>query len=91
MALTQVESAVNGAVTPQMEKVAAAEGIPAELVRQRMAQGQIVIPLNNTHRTEVVGIGRGLATKINASIGTSTDIADIGAEVEKRIVVLSEM
>ncbi len=85
MAFTQVESAVNGDITPQMEKVAAAEGLPADVVRRRIADGQIVIPRNNTHPTAVVGIGRGLATKINASIGTSTDICDIDAEIRKAV------
>jgi len=85
MTQSQVEYAVAGQITPQMEQVAQAEGVPAETVRQRIADGQIVIPLNNTHGHRVVGIGRGLATKINASIGTSTDIADIDAEVRKAL------
>ena len=29
------------------------------------------------------GIGKGLATKVNASIGTSSDIVDYDAEVRK--------
>ncbi len=85
MAPSQLDAAVNGDITPQMEKVAEAEGLRPEVVRQRIADGQIVIPLNNTCPTNVVGIGRGLATKINASIGTSTDIADIDAEVRKAL------
>ncbi|MEM2925775.1 MAG: phosphomethylpyrimidine synthase ThiC, partial [Methanocellales archaeon] len=34
-------------------------------------------------RTRVIGIGKGLRTKVNASIGTSTDIIDIEMEIEK--------
>jgi len=48
-----------------------------------VAQGQIVIPANECRRGKIVGIGRGLRTKINASIGSSTAIADVAMEVEK--------
>jgi phosphomethylpyrimidine synthase len=85
MELTQVESAVKGIITPEMETISAAEGLPAELVLKRMAEGQIVTPLNKGIQCAVVGIGMGLSTKINASIGTSTDIADIDAEVRKAL------
>ena len=82
---TQLESAVAGTITHEMETIAAAEGLPAELVRQRFAEGQIVVPRNKNRPCKVVGIGRGLSTKINASIGTSTDIADVEAEVKKAV------
>jgi phosphomethylpyrimidine synthase len=85
MTRSQVEYAVAKQITPQMEQVAKAEGVDAEIIRQRMADGQIVIPMNNTHTHRIVGIGQGLSTKINASIGTSTDIADIDAEVRKAV------
>lgn len=83
MTQSQVEFAAQGHITPPMEKVALAEGVDAEIICQRMADGQIVIPMNNTHSHRITGIGQGLSTKINASIGTSTDIADIDAEVRK--------
>ena len=86
---SHVESALAGQITLQMETVAETEGVPVELIRQRMAEGQIVIPVNNTHPTRIVGIGRGLSTKVNASIGTSTDIADIDAEVCKALAAQS--
>ena len=50
---------------------------------QRIAEGQIVVPLNTNRPGRIVGIGMGLRSKVNASIGTSTDIVDIGAEVRK--------
>jgi len=83
---SQTTAALAGHITPQMKAVAEAEGLSADLIRQRVADGQIVIPINTargSHR--IVGIGRGLRTKINASIGTSTDIADIDAEVRKAL------
>jgi phosphomethylpyrimidine synthase len=85
MSKTQVEWAREGIVTPEMEAVAATEALLPEIVRNRIAAGQIVIPLNKNRPSRVVGIGMGLSTKINASIGTSTDIADVRAEVGKAI------
>lgn len=85
MELTQVECAVKGITTPEMQNIAEVEGLSADLVRERMAEGQIVVPLNKGITRALVGIGMGLSTKINASIGTSTDIADISAEVQKAV------
>jgi phosphomethylpyrimidine synthase len=80
---SQVELAVKGIITKEMETVAAQEGVTPEYVRDMTAQGKIVIPNNINRVSNVVGIGKGLKTKINASIGTSTDIADMALEVEK--------
>lgn len=85
MRKTQLESAVEGITTSEMEIIAAGEGLRVDVVRDRFAQGQIVVPLNRNHEPVIVGIGLGLSTKVNASIGTSTDIADIDAEVRKAI------
>ncbi len=82
---TQVEYAVEGITTPEMERIAAAEGLSVNLVRERMAEGQIVVPLNKSRKCTLVGIGMGLSTKINASVGTSTDSIDVDAEVGKAI------
>ena len=80
---SQVELAVSGIITKEMEAVAAAEGVAPEYVRDMVAQGKVVIPNNTNRASRVVGIGKGLRTKINASIGTSTDIADLSLEIEK--------
>ena len=82
---TQVESALAGLVTPEMQSVAEMEGLPAALIREEVAQGRIVIPNNRSRPSRVVGIGKGLRTKINASIGTSTDIVDYDAEIRKAL------
>ena len=80
---SQVERAVKGEITTEMKDIAGQEGLSPEKVRGLFALGRVVAPLNTNHQTKVVGIGQGLRTKINASIGTSTDLADIKAEVEK--------
>ena len=80
---TQLEQARAGVVSPQMAAVAANEGVTPEYVREKVADGRIVIPWNRIRNPRVAGIGEGLRTKVNASIGTSSDIVDYAAEVNK--------
>lgn len=82
--MTQLESALRGIITPEMEQVAGREGLTPEFVRQGVAEGTIVIPRNNRRRDMVpVGIGAGLRTKVSASVGLYGNTADIGVEVAK--------
>ena len=87
--MTQLESARKGIVTPQMKTVAETEGLEAEFIREGVAQGTIVVPANINH-TKLVpcGIGRGLSTKVNANIGTSSDFGDMDTELEKLRVAI---
>jgi len=67
-----------------MKQVAEKEGLDAELIRQGVAQGTIVIPANIRHSNlNPCGIGKGLCTKVNANIGTSPDYGNIDTELEK--------
>ncbi|MEE4243610.1 MAG: phosphomethylpyrimidine synthase ThiC [Desulfopila sp.] len=88
---TQLEMAKEGLVTRQMESIAREEGMKEEDIRQRVAEGHIVI-LSHPDRPQqkCVGIGRGLRTKINASIGTSSDIVDIELEIRKTRIAEKE-
>jgi phosphomethylpyrimidine synthase len=63
--------------------VAKEENLSSELVMQMVAEGKIVIPWNHNRKPKAVGIGKGLRTKVNASIGTSSDIVDYDAEIRK--------
>ncbi len=81
--MTQLERAAKGELTEEIREVAMSEGIDAEVVLRRVAGGKIVIPSNRNRRKKITGIGKGLRTKVNASIGSSTEIADIAMEVEK--------
>jgi len=88
--MTQLELARKGIVSPQMEAVAEAEGLEAEVIRQGVAQGTIVISANVRHaRLSPCGIGQGLSTKVNANIGTSSDFGDTGTELEKLRVAVA--
>jgi phosphomethylpyrimidine synthase len=87
--VTQLEIARKDNISPQMEAVARAEGLDAELVSQRVAEGKIVIPANARHFSLVpCGIGEGLATKVNANIGTSSDFGNIDTELGKLQVAI---
>src|SRR5271157_1141309 len=81
--MTQLEKAAHGELTAEIRTVAATEGQEPEAIGERVALGQIVSPANTNRTGRTVGIGKGLRTKINASIGSSTAIADIAMEVEK--------
>jgi phosphomethylpyrimidine synthase len=80
---TQIESARQGIITAQMAEVAKNEDLTEEFVRQMVAEGKVVIPNNTIRNPLSAGIGKGMRTKINASIGTSSDIVDYDAEIRK--------
>ncbi|NPA15931.1 MAG: phosphomethylpyrimidine synthase ThiC [Deferribacteres bacterium] len=88
--MTQLEAAKKGIITPRMKAVSEMEGLSAEEIRDKVACGRVVI-MGNTLRNPVpVGIGEGLRTKVNASIGTSTDIVNFDMEEEKAKIAQEE-
>ncbi|MCD6206762.1 MAG: phosphomethylpyrimidine synthase ThiC [Methanosarcinales archaeon] len=81
--MSLVRDAQNGTVTEEMKVVAQVEGVDPEFVRKGVASGRIVIPVSPYRETRACGVGKGMRTKVNASVGTSSDIVDIDLEVEK--------
>src|SRR5436190_3507982 len=84
--MTQLESARQGAITPEMQFVAQREDLEAELVRSEVARGRMVIPANIHHlkkQLEPMAIGVASLCKINANIGNSATTSDVDAELEK--------
>ncbi|MGM0770661.1 MAG: phosphomethylpyrimidine synthase ThiC [Halobacteriota archaeon] len=81
--MTIVEDAKAGQITEPMKVVAEIEGLEPEFIRKGIAAGRIVIPTSPYRDVRYCGIGEGLTTKVNASIGASSDIADVDMEVEK--------
>jgi len=56
-------------------------------IREGIAQGKIIIPKNrNRNLKKLSGIGKGLQTKVNANIGSSSDLADVNVEIKKASV-----
>lgn len=82
---TLMEKAHAGVVTEEMRRAAAKEGVDVEDVRKLLAKGHLVIPKNVKSKSQPMGIGKLMQTKINANVGTSRDYVDIEAEVEKAL------
>ena len=67
-----------------LTKVAAAEGIPVEILAGLVARGLVVIPFNPNHSpARPAGIGKGLRTKVNVNLGTSRDFPLLADELRK--------
>ncbi len=82
--MTKLELARKGIVSPQMKHVAEKEGLETDVIMQGLAEGEIIIPANVNHTNLIpCGIGKGLRTKVNANIGTSSDFCDLNTELMK--------
>ena len=86
-AVTQLERARLGEVTPEMRRVAEREGhLSPERVRDEVAAGRMIVPANRIHlgyRLDPMAIGRASHTKINANMGASPVSSGTDEEVEK--------
>ena len=81
---TQMSSARNNIVTPQMEEVLSSEKITREDLVAGVAAGRIVIPANRNHPGLIAGaVGQGLRTKINVNLGVSEECCNVDLELEK--------
>ncbi|MCX5898277.1 MAG: phosphomethylpyrimidine synthase ThiC [Proteobacteria bacterium] len=88
--VTQLEYARKGTITDIMKEVAGKENMAPEMMRELVSEGKIVIIKNHQNGTAPVGVGKGLRTKVNASIGTSSDINDEEQEVRKAVAAQQE-
>jgi len=77
---TQVEQAQRGKITPQMREVARREGIDPNELCERIALGSAVIMQRGRR---VTGIGKGLSTKVNVNLGTSSTRVCVDEEIQK--------
>jgi len=86
-AVTQLESARLGIVTPEMKRVAEREGhLTDRQVRDEVAAGRMIIPANREHlrhQLDPMAIGRASRTKINANMGASPVSSGTDQELEK--------
>lgn len=86
--MTQMDEAKKGIITEEMKAIAKEENVPEDFIRRGVANGRIIIPNNINREVKPVGIGEGLRTKVNATIGTSTDIVDLKMEEEKAKIAI---
>ncbi|MEE8105212.1 MAG: phosphomethylpyrimidine synthase ThiC [Planctomycetota bacterium] len=86
-AVTQLEHARLGAITPEMRRVAEREShLSPEQVRDEVAAGRLIIPANRVHlryKLDPMAIGRASTTKVNANMGASPVSSGTNEEVEK--------
>ncbi|MGQ9515445.1 MAG: phosphomethylpyrimidine synthase ThiC [Thermoproteota archaeon] len=84
-----MKDAKQGKITEEMRIIAKDEGESPEKIRQRVAEGTVVITRNSLRQNVYpIGIGKGLRTKINTNIGTSIDICNFELEIEKAKVAV---
>src|SRR6202043_2853084 len=89
VAMTQLDSARKGIVTEKMHQAALSEGVEPEFIRAGIAAGNIIICHNNKHANgKPLAVGKGLRTKVNANIGSSSDDLNIEKELEKARVAV---
>ena len=85
-AVTQLAYAKAGIITKEMRYCAEREGLSAEFVRDEVAIGRAVIPVNRCHpESEPAIIGKKFLVKINANIGNSAVSSSIEDEVDKMV------
>ena len=81
---TQMLHARRGIVTPQMQRVAEREELPADVIRDEVARGRMIIPANVHHAAlDPMAIGLKARVKINANIGNSPTTSSLDEEVAK--------
>ncbi|TCO33205.1 phosphomethylpyrimidine synthase [Kribbella steppae] len=84
--LTQLAHARAGTITEEMRYIAVREGVDPEFVRDEVARGRAVIPVNRRHpESEPMIIGKKFLVKVNANIGNSAVTSSIEEEVEKLV------
>ncbi|MDR0927344.1 MAG: phosphomethylpyrimidine synthase ThiC [Ignavibacteria bacterium] len=82
--MTQIEQAKNNIISPEVAAIAKKEFVDADILRQRVASGRVVVLKNNTRKNVIpTGVGEGLHIKINANIGTSQESSSNAEELEK--------
>lgn len=87
---TQLIAARDGIVTDEMRAAARFEDLEPEALRADIAQGFTIIPKNVGHAFTPRAIGKGLKTKVNVNLGTSSDHGDIEEELRKLDVAVKK-
>jgi phosphomethylpyrimidine synthase len=82
--MTQLLKAKAGNVTPEMKEVAEKEGVELKIIKEKLAEGKIVIPKNKNRNFKVSqGFGEGLKTKVSTSVGLYEDYTNLETELGK--------
>ena len=81
---TQMHVARRGEISPEIRRVAEREELAAEVVRDEVARGRMIVPANVHHRAlDPMAIGHAARVKVNANIGSSPTSSSLEEEVDK--------
>src|SRR5271167_587996 len=81
---SQMHYARKGLITEEMSYVADREKLSAELVRDEIARGRMIVPANVNHpELEPMCIGVVSLCKINSNIGNSAVTSNVDEELKK--------
>jgi phosphomethylpyrimidine synthase len=84
MSATILEQARAGRVPEAVAAAAEAEGLEPARLAETVAAGRAAVPANPAHAgLKPAGVGEGLAVKVNANLGTSSDRSDPAEERAK--------
>jgi len=79
-----IEEAKRGNITDEMKAISKLELISPEKVRRRIADGKIILIRNVKKPSKwLIAVGKGITTKINVNIGTSSEVVSVEMELEK--------
>src|SRR6202161_2511791 len=82
--MSQMHFARKGLITEEMAYVAQVEKVEPSFIRDEVAVGRMIIPANINHpELEPMAIGVGSLCKINANIGNSAIVSNVGEELRK--------
>ncbi|MBE0429842.1 MAG: phosphomethylpyrimidine synthase ThiC [Thermoleophilia bacterium] len=81
---TTLDRLRRGSIPYAVEKAAATEGVSSERLAAQMLDGSAVIPAGRAGRQlRLAAIGAGLRTKVNANLGTSSEMVSAHEEAAK--------
>ena len=83
MARTIVEEVREGRIPDELKAVARREGVDERKLARAIAAGRAVLIRNVKVPDKATAVGSGLATKVNVNLGTSSEVVDLKAELEK--------
>ncbi len=79
-----IDEARKGAITDEMKKISEIEKVSPDKIRKRVAEGKVIVIRNIKRPSKrLIAIGKGLTTKVNVNIGTSSEVVNLNMELEK--------
>lgn len=81
--MTILEKARAGEITDEMRYCAKHEGVDPEVIRQGIVNGDIVVLFSSRENINPVAVGKGLFTKVSASVGMYEEADTIDGEMAK--------